>query len=411
MAWVAGRYALRSVGRNLRRTLLSVLGIGIGCALALFIESINRGRDELFARIGSESGIGHVRVVPAGWRARRDVRLRLADGPAALAAAQALPGVKVVTPRARAQVLLAMGTHVVPVEMVGVDPENEPRALRFVRQLAAGRYLEPGERGAAVVGRAVARRLEVELGDEILATTVAPGGGLESAMFRIVGLAATGSDDIDAGICHVPLADVAALSRAAGLGEVTVTLLDWSDAPAARAALAARIAPGDEAITWDLIAPEVAGHMEQDKASARFVSGIILLIVFLGVASAQLAAVLERRREFAVLAALGVGAGRMVRLVVQEALALGLAGAALGLALGLPVIWRFAESGLDFRGLMGEAWTFQGVILEPIIYLDLGPWALGYVLVIAIGATLVASLYPAWFAARTDPATALRVAQ
>ena len=48
------------------------------------------------------------------------------------------------------------------------------------------------------------------------------------------------------------------------------------------------------------------GHLEQDAASARFVSAIILLIVLLGVASAQLAAVLERRREFAVLSALGM---------------------------------------------------------------------------------------------------------
>src|SRR5262249_61490575 len=49
MAWVAAKYARRSVGRNVRRTALAVVGIAVGCALALFMESLNRGRDGLFA--------------------------------------------------------------------------------------------------------------------------------------------------------------------------------------------------------------------------------------------------------------------------------------------------------------------------------------------------------------------------
>src|SRR5512138_2236083 len=102
---VEARYAVRSVTRNARRTALSIVGIGIGVALALFMESVNRGRDELFARVGATSGAGHVRVVPAGWRARRDVRMRLADPAGDLAAARALPGATAAAPRARTQAL------------------------------------------------------------------------------------------------------------------------------------------------------------------------------------------------------------------------------------------------------------------------------------------------------------------
>jgi ABC-type lipoprotein release transport system permease subunit len=164
-------------------------------------------------------------------------------------------------------------------------------------------------------------------------------------------------------------------------------------------------------MTWGELNPEFEGHLQQDRASTRFVSGIVLLVVLLGVASAQLAAVLERRREFAVLAALGMKGGRMIRLVVQEAVALGLAGAAVGLAAGAPLVWWVSVRGLDFRALMGESWSFQGVVFEPVIYGDWGPWIVGYALAVSVGATVVASLYPAWFAARTDPAAALRVAQ
>ena len=411
MAWVAGRYALRSVGRNVRRTAMSVVGIGIGCALALFMESLNRGRDELFARMGAYSGAGHLRAVPEGWRARRDPRLRLRGTRADLEAARSLPGVAAVTARARAQVLLAMGTHVLPVEMAGVDPDHEPLTYRFVREMREGRYLRAGETGALVLGKAGAQRLRAGLDDEILATAVGRDGSIESAMFRIVGIVATGSEEVDAGLCQVTLEDVEHLTGLRGAGEVTVILQDWRAADAARAWLAARVAPGDEVLTWGEIAPEFQGHMEQDKAASRFVSALILLIVLLGVVSAQLAAVLERRREFAVLSALGMSTGRMVRLMVQEALSIGLAGAVVGLAFGLPLVWRLARAGLDFSKYMGSSYSFQGVIIEPVIYGDLGPWVVSYVLAVAVGATVAASLYPAVFAARTDPAAALRVAQ
>lgn len=411
MAWTSSKYAFRSIGRNVRRTFLSVLGIAIGCALALVSESINRGRDELFARMGAYSGAGHLRIVPKGWQLRRDPRSRLTDGPRDVAAARGLPGVEAVTVRARAQALLAMGTHVVPIEMVGVDPENEPRTYRFVRTVDQGRYLAPGERGAAVVGSAVAKRLRVEVDDEILATTVGQDGDIEAALFRVVGIVSTGSEEIDASICQVTLEDLEELTGFRGAGEVAIILTDWRSTEELRDELESHLATGDEVLTWGEISPEFRGHMEQDQAASRFIGMLIIFIVLLGVASAQLAAVLERRREFAVLSAVGMSSARMVRLVLQEGFVLGTAGALTGLALALPFLWTLARTGLDFREYMGTSYSFQGVVLEPIIYGDLGVWVISYVFFIALGATMAASLYPAWFAARTDPAAALRVAQ
>lgn len=410
MGWITTRYAVRSIGRNVRRTALSVVGIAIGCVLALTMESVNRGRDELFARIGAEGGLGHLRVVPAGWDAERDVRLRLAGWEADLAAASALPGVAVATPRARAQVLLAMGMHTVPVELVGVDPAAEPRVTRFVRTVPEGRYLRATDRGALVVGRAVAERLDATIGDEIMATSVGRGGRIESTMLQIVGIVATGSDDIDAGLAHVVLEDVAQLTGRPGAAEITIAIADWRRTAELRDQLARRVTVGDEVLTWQQLMPEMAGHNAQDQAMMRFISGIIIVVVVLGVASAQLAAVLDRRRELAVLAALGTGTWRLARIMLEEALILGLLGALIGLAVGMPIVLYFAHSGLDLRSLVGANWTFEGVVFEPILYGDVGLWMVPYVLMITLGATVVASLYPAWFTARTDPATALRAA-
>ena len=411
MAWIASRYAARSVSRNLRRTVLSIVGIAIGCVLALFMESLNRGRGELFARVGATSGVGHLRIVPPGWQSRRDPRLRLVDWRADLAAARSQPAVIVATARTRAQVLLAVGTHVVPVEMVGVEPELEPRTYRYVQHVQDGRYLHGDESNVLVIGKTIADRLSAVVDDDVVATAVGPGGDIQSALFRIVGIVATGSEDADASICQVPMPDLERLTGLPGAGEVSVVLDDYRRVGAVRAQLASRVAPGDSVLTMTELAPEVEGHFRQDAASGRFVSFVILLIVLLGVASAQLAAVLERRREFAVLSALGMTRGRMVRLIVQEALMLGTAGALVALAIGVPLTWRLARVGLDFRRYLGSSYAFQGVLFDPVIFGDFGVWIVPYVFMVAIAATVLASLYPAVYAARTDPAVALRVAQ
>jgi ABC-type lipoprotein release transport system permease subunit len=406
----ASTYALRSLRRNARRTTLSIVGIGIGCALALLMESLNRGRDELFARMGAYAGAGHVRIVPERWRERRDPRLRLANPQADVDAVRQLPGVAAVTSRARAQALLAMGTHLVPVEIVGVDPDTEPSTNRFARNVSQGRYLQQSDTGAVVIGQAIADRLIAGLEDEILATAVGKSGDIESALFRIVGIVRTGSDEIDATICQIVLADVERLTGLSGAGEVTLILEDSERADAAKAALSRTLHDGDEVLTWGEISPEFKGHIEQDNAVSRLVSGIILLIVMLGVASAQLAAVLERRREFAVLAALGMRSRTIVAVLLQEALAIGIASAVVGLLLGLPFVWTLATSGIDLSRYMGASYSFQGVLIEPVIFGDFGAWTAWYVFAVAIVVTVIASLYPAWFAARTDPADALRVA-
>jgi ABC-type lipoprotein release transport system permease subunit len=411
MAWVAGRYAVRSVRRNLRRTALSIVGIAVGCVLALFMESLNRGRDELFASAAAAAGSGHLRVVPAGWRERRDSRLRLADWRADLDAARALAGVSAATPRAHADVLLAMGTSVVAVDLAGVDPAIEPSTNRLVRAVARGRYLRPGETGAVVIGQGVAERLGVDPDDEVLASVVGKDGDIASAMFVVAGVIKTGSPDFDASLAQVPLDDLERFTGLAGAGEIVIALDDWHATDARRAELAARLATGDDVMTWPELFPDFKGHLEQDRVTSRVVSTIILLVVFLGVTSAQLASVLERRREFAVLAAIGMSGGRLVRLMLTEAIALSLAGGSLALAIGMPLVWKFAQNGIDLRRYFGATYSFAGTLIEPKLYGDFGWWIVPYVFGVAIGATILASLYPARFAARTDPAVALRVAQ
>ena len=154
-----------------------------------------------------------------------------------------------------------------------------------------------------------------------------------------------------------------------------------------------------------------AGY-EMDRGFARVSVLIVIVLVLLGVMSAQLASVLERRRELAVLAALGMSGAQVMRVMLVEAISLGLLGAVLGLCLGGPLVAYMAIHGIELANMMGEGDpAMSGVLLDPVLYADMGAWLLPYALVLSLTSTVLAALYPAFYATRTDPAEALRVAQ
>ena len=139
---VSIKYALRSLKRHPRRTAISMVGVGVGVALGLFATSWVRGAWEMQVRAASESGAGHVRVVPREWPETRENTFRLAEPERTLESVKALPGLRMAVPRARANGLLAMGNRTLGIEVAGIVPDLERASNRIVyKARLEGRYL------------------------------------------------------------------------------------------------------------------------------------------------------------------------------------------------------------------------------------------------------------------------------
>ncbi len=400
------KYAVRSLLGHPMRSILSMAGIGVGCAIALFAKSYIGGEAEWQIRAVSESGAGHLSIVANGWLEKRENSLRLADWERALATARSLPGVKAVTMRARANGLLAFGNRMAGVEITGVDPEMESRSNRIVyKAKLEGRYLQPDDYDTVVIGGALARRLDVELDDDLY-VTMAGREEIQSAMLRIVGILETGSRDIDASICHVTLQDIERMSGYAGPGEINILLTDYRMIEPDRKELASSLSGSNTVITWKESNPGIAANVEGDTVFMNGLAGIIVIVVALGIASAQLTTVLERRHEFAVISALGMKGRQVITVVALEAVVVGVVGALVALGLGGSAAYYLSTRGIDFGSLIGEG--FGNVLFEPHMYGVFGPWLVWYALAISVTATALVSVYPAWLATRVDPAEAMR---
>ena len=409
---ISTRYAMCSLRRHLRRTILAILGIGLGSAVCLFMIAFVRGESKMMLKAAAESGAGHLRVVPAAWPETRENDLRLVDWQGIRKRLEATAGIEAVTPHARTEGLLAFGTRVAGVEILGVDPNTEQATSRLVRELAEGRYLEAGVLGTTVIGRTLAERLDVELDDPLMVTVANADGEMSSAMLRIVGIVETGSRDLDGTICHVSLQEVEKLTGRAGAADLTALMDNPKHLARMVSDLESKLSDDYAVVTWKEIMPELASGTEVDETWTRLTVGLVMIVVFLGIMSAQLAAVLERRREFAVLSALGMKSGRLIRVMLAEGVILGLLGSVLGLAFGLPAAYYVATHGIDFTKMYGTAdLSVSNVLFDPVFKGDFGWWLIPLAFELALSATVLSSLYPAWFAIRTDPAAALRVEQ
>lgn len=406
------RYALRSLRRNTRRTFLSVVGLAFGVGVGLIALSWIGGLERMSLDAVARGGVGHLRVTPAGWLETRDEAMRLATGaPDLVARLAATPGVAVAAPRAHVGALLGIGNRSAHVRLTGVEPAIEPAACRYVAEVAEGRYLEPGERGGVVLGGALVDRLGARLGDELVASALDEAGEIQSTLLTVVGIVRTGSRAIDMMVAQVTLPELEALSGRVGLSEITLLLDDPGTLEETRARVSA-LAAADDVVSWREISDGLRMKIESGGAFANVAISLVLLVVLLGVASAQLTAVLERRKEFAVLAAIGMRGLSLVRVVVTEGVALGVTGGLAALLWTSPILERWAREGIDIGRMIPrseDGLAFSGVLIEPIYHPSFGLWVVPTALGLALVATVLASLYPAWFAARTDPALALRV--
>jgi ABC-type antimicrobial peptide transport system permease subunit len=199
----------------------------------------------------------------------------------------------------------------------------------------------------------------------------------------------------------------------ASLAPDSVVTLGEGDKQAA-ARLAARLrgevgAP-DEVLSWKELSPMMAQMLAMFDIAPIIFFIIIFFAVALGIVNTMLMATFERTRELGLMRALGMRPGKVVSMVMWEAVLLAAVGAVAGLALGMPMVWYWIENGMNMGVFMTEeaTWDLEGIAFDPILWPSI-TWmdVVRSVLVVSI-MTSLSGLWPAVRAARLQPTEALR---
>jgi putative ABC transport system permease protein len=415
------RIAWRNLWRNRRRTLITASALAVGFFGAVLMVALDDGISEELVDNGTGVLTGQVQVHARDWLPERSLYSTIGgdsgtDVGALLARIRAVPGVTAAAPRVWAGGLLSAGSQTEGVVLMGADMALEPHVSRLLGTLVAGRAPRRGARELAI-GTELARKLHVATGAEVVVVAPAADGSMGNDLYRITGVFRTGLDELDGSYAIAPLGSLQALLALSPgrIHEVAVRLPDPWAAPAAARAIAAALAgggapgagrPPDVVEPWATFNPEIAEYVQLISASNGLVVGIVFLFAIFGVANTSLMGTYERRREFAVIRALGVGPAGVARTVVYEGLVLGLLALAAGVVITAPVLVLWHHTPLNLGWLIGNL-ELAGALIRPVLRIQ---YSLDGPLLSAAGLLLtavVAALYPAVRAARVPPADAL----
>jgi len=406
------RMAWRNLGRNSRRTALTLAAIAVAQMSVLMLDGMMNGyADSTFDTLTGPL-FGHVQVHAADWRDERAPDLAIEDVEARLAQIRALEGVESAFARAYAPALAAREIDGQAVLILGVDLQAEAGE----HGLLAG--IDPvaiADETGALVGQALARETGIVVGDELVVLGQGADGSIANDLVTVTGILDTPMEEIDRMGIVMSLPRVQEIFAMYDMAhEITIRGANREDAPA----LAERVGAlerlsGLEVLPWRLLAPELSGALEM----LDVFSFVLLLVVFIaataGVANTMMMSTFERRREFGVLLSLGTSPGRLVRLVLAEAVILGLSGVTIGTTIASAIVYYWSQSGLDVMlGGGSEMETNRiamfGVGIDPYVYPfltveNIVPGFIGIILV-----SVVAALLPAIGTARLEPMEAMR---
>ena len=406
--WIGARY-LR-LGRSDRFigfiSAISMAGIAVGVAVLLVVLSVMNGFErELRERILDVTS--HATL--EGLEGRID------DWRSYARQTAAEPGVRAVAPFVEGRGMLVHGDRSAGVELRGIAPAAERNVSALARLVSGGSVEDLAPGGFRIIlGRALAEELGARVGDRLLLMVaqgnVTPAGVVpRMRRFTVAGTFDAGMYEFDRGLALTNLEDAQRLFR---LGDAVTGLRYALDdpyaAPSTIHALAVSLGGGFFVSDWTR---RQANFFRSIQVTRSIMFVVLLLVV--GVAAFNIVSTLvmvvkEKRGDIAILRTLGASPGEILHIFVTQGTAIGVVGTAAGLLLGLALAANLTAIVHGLEGLLGITLVDARVYFIGELPADVRAGDVVTISITALALGVLSTVYPAWRAARTAPADALR---
>jgi putative ABC transport system permease protein len=402
--WLDFSLALRNVLRQKRRSAVAIGAVAFGITALIvasgFIEWIFMD----FRESTINSQLGHLQIVRPGYHdgGKADpYAYLLPDAVPELEAPGEPRRIKTVAPRLSFSGLVSHGDATLSFIGEGVSPKDEAAFGKGV-QITEGKNLPADQPLTVIMGEGLARNLGVKVGDKVVLLANTASGGTNAVELTVLGFFATVTKAYDESALRLPIATARTLLRAKGAHVWVVLLNETPDTDRMLAKLRSKLQQDKlEVVPWHQLADVYNKTAELFTAQIQGIQLIIALIILLSISNTMTMSVIERISEIGTSMALGVKRVGILRLFVSEGVLLGCFGGLLGLLTGVALAAVISAIGIPMPPPPGMTHGFTGEILVT--------WRNALeAFVLAVGTTLVASVYPAWTASRKEIVDALR---
>lgn len=387
-------------------SLISMLGIMLGISALIVVLSVMNGfHKEIRDRI----------LAMASHATLSDPYGGMADWQPVLAQLRTHPDVVGAAPFVEVQAMLVGGSNVSGALVRGILPDEEDQVSELRRDMVEGSVDDLVDGGFQIIlGRDLASYLGVGVGDKVTVVTpqvsATPVGIMPRLKrFTVSGLFAVGMADYDRNAAFIQMNDAAKLMT---LGEkvsgIRLKLADLWLAPKLAREIAYDLGGVYRVVDWTQVHANFFRALAVEKRMMSIILFLIVAVAAFNIVSTLVMVVTDKQSDIAVLRTLGASPGRVMGIFMVQGTAIGFVGTLIGVIAGVLLALNLESIIAGIEGLAGIHF------LDPTIYyiseLPSDVHA-SDVVVIAASAFLmsvIATLYPAWRAANTQPAEALR---
>ncbi|MEQ8661920.1 MAG: FtsX-like permease family protein [Gammaproteobacteria bacterium] len=398
--------ALLNLTRHRRRTLLGLAAIAIGVTALVLAGGFAEWMIWAERETTIHSRLGHVQIVRKDYFTKGIAdphAFLIEDGKISLDALEQMNGVATATPRMQFSGLISRGDTTMSFLGDGVVPSKEVELSRDIT-VFRGEPLRDDDPAGIVLGKGLAANLGAEPGDAVVLLTNSAAGRVSAVEASVSGIFRTVVKAYDDVALRVPIELARDLTRAKGAHNVVLLLDDTRLTAPVTAALRQSIPEerfGFEIVPWSDLAEFYKAVEELFTAQTNFVRAIIGFIIIMTISNTMVMSVIERTSEIGTMMAVGLRRRKIMRLFVSEGFLLGTAGGIVGVILGYAGAYAISRVGIPMPPAPGMDEGFvASVRVTPLLSLSS--------FLVAVVATVLASLYPAWKAANLNVVDALR---
>ncbi len=408
---VAGRYLRARRGERFVSIIavFSLVGIALGVATLIIVMSVMNGfRSELLGRILGLNG--HLGIYAAGPP--------LQNYDDILAKIRPLPGVVSAMPVVEGQVLLTTQQGGALGGLVRGMRQDDLKSLHVVSDhIRAGSLDQFQGEDAAAIGVGLAQRLNLGIGSDI--TLVSPQGQATAfgtvpriRAYKVVAIFAVGFNEADTSFVYIPLSAAQVYFRTPdAVTQIEVMVKDPDRV--GQVGQEIRVALRDmkqraRIVDWTQSNNSLFAAVQVERNVMFLILTLIIVVAAFNVVSSLIMMVKDKTRDIAVLRTIGAGSGAVLRIFLMCGAFVGVAGTAAGALLGIVFCLNIERIRDALQSLTGTNLFNPEVYFLSQLPADLRWPEVLQVVVMALGLSLLATLYPSWRAARTDPVEALR---
>ena len=401
----AGRRGRRKDGSMSFISTISVSSIALGVMALIIVLSVMNGfqkevRDRMLSVL-SHVEVVHITGSIPDWKALSETILTEKHTVAC-------------APYVAGQGLLNRRGNLRGIALRGIDPTYEPQVSDVAKTLGESTLstLKAGDFGV-ILGRDLARLLRVNVGDKV--TLIVAKGNTTPAGFvprmkqmTVKGLFQSGHYEFDSTLVFTHIDDAAALFRTGGPTGIRVKLDDINLAPTVTQHLLMKLPADYYATDWTRQNRTWFAAVQVEKRMMAVILFLIVLVGSFGLVSTLVMTVTEKQSDIAILRTLGASPQSIMTIFVIQGCIVGLIGVLLGTGLGLAISCNLDVIVPAIEHLFGVEFLPREIYFISQMPSDPRASDIVPIAVVSFLASLLATLYPSWRAARTHPAQALR---